>query len=274
MRCCPPTAWGALEPPTGYTPRGEISKVPVDGGDMEVYRVRPASGECSEDIVVYWMYDIGGANQGRTKALCDTFADCCVCEVVLCDVYLGDATDWKDIPGFLQKYATVNCEPRYMKLIDGEKRKMVFIGTCWGTLLMHSIYANFPGLPYCCGIQYHPSTRAAGYEGKDEFELAAKCKVPQMVLPAEDDEEQYQPGGKTIQILETGAPVSVGCPPLPKTFHGFVPRGDVTELEMRSTVEKAIQMAVDFIQKMRQCPDKGAGELDVERGTKRPRSAM
>jgi len=252
MSCCTPSAWGALQPPEGYANRGTVDKVKVDGGEMEVYRVMPAdAASCKSDICVYFFYDIGGANQGRTKALCDTFADALCCEVILPDVYLGDATDWKDIDGFLMKYNTQNCDPRYLALIKDEKRKMVFVGTCWGTLPMTSIYAEYPSLPFLCGIQFHPSTRAAGYEGKDEFEMTGKVKAPQMILAAADDVEQYLPGGKTIALLEANAPGSVCHAPFPGTFHGYVPRGDMAVAEMKETVQKSIQMAVDFITKLR-----------------------
>merc|ERR1712130_192136 len=159
-------------------------------------------------MVIYWMYDIGGANQGRTKALCDTFADLCGCEVVLVDVYLGDGTDWQDIPTFLKSYNMQNCLPRYMKVMEAEKRKIAAIGTCWGTLATMTIFAESKGLDFLCGIQYHPSTKACGMEGVDEWELTAKVTVPQLILAAENDVDEYKPGGASILSLEKTAPGS------------------------------------------------------------------
>ena len=87
---------------------------------MKVYSVKPEA-DCASDVVIYWSYDIGGFSapssissfrlfldpylmshisggftQGRTKAMCDTFAQLNKCEVILADVYLGDETTWQD----------------------------------------------------------------------------------------------------------------------------------------------------------------------------------
>merc|ERR1712194_526113 len=138
-----------------------------------------------------------------------------------------------------------------MAALKGETRKIVGVGTCWGTLPMTSIFGNSTDLQFLAGIQFHPSTRAAGYEGKDEFELTGKVKAPQMILAAADDVEQYLPAGKTIELLNASAPGSVCHSPFPGTKHGYVPRGDMAVPEMQETVQKSIQMAVDFVTNLR-----------------------
>lgn len=171
MSCCPADSWPGLK--TDYVPKGQVVPVEVDGGaSMEVYIAKPESGECASDLVIVWFYDIGGANQGRTKAMCDTFANVCGCEVLLPDVYLGDATDWSDIPAFLKKFPTTVANPRYVKALELAQqggRKIAMIGTCWGTLPMMSLCADLKmdaflcgGCAYCCCCcQYLHAQRCA-----------------------------------------------------------------------------------------------------------------
>jgi len=250
MACCPPEHWPGLK--TEYVPTGSVEELEVDGGQqMKVYRTKP-SGDCETDVVIYWSYDIGGFTQGRTKAMCDTYAEICKCEVILPDVYLGEETDWKDIPAFLKQFPTTLVCPRYLHALElAAGRKIAFVGTCWGTLPIMALCADSMQDAFLCGVQFHPSTRACGYEGRDEWEMTSKVTVPQFIMAAENDVKEYWPEGKTIQSLEKTAPGSICVQPLPGTTHGWTTRGDVTLPEVKATVEKAISQGTAFINKMR-----------------------
>jgi len=248
MSCCPAESWPGLK--TDYAPKGVVSEIEVEGGSMKVYSTK--SADCASDAVIFWLYDIGGFTQGRTKAMCDTFAELCGCEVILPDVYLGDETDWKDIEGFLKRFPTTLVDPRYLKALQlAGDRKIAFIGTCWGTLPIMSLCANAHQENFLCGVQYHPSTRAIGYEGGDEWELTGKVTVPQLIFAAENDVDAYKPGGQTITSLEKTAAGSVCLDPLPGTTHGWTVRGDVSDPAVKATVELAIAKGVEYINKMR-----------------------
>jgi len=248
--CCPANSWPGLT--TDYAPKGTVTDMKVDDGQtMKVYRVKPEA-DCAPDVVIYWGYDIGGFTQGRTKAMADTFAELNECEVIMADVYLGDETDWEDIDGFLKKYPTTIVNPRYLKALElAGSRKIIFVGTCWGTLPFMTLCADSYNENYLCGVQYHPSTRACGYEGRDEWELTAKVTVPQFVMAAENDVAEYKPGGKTIEILTQSAPGSQCVEPLPGTTHGWTVRGDVSVPTVKATVENAISQGIAFINQMR-----------------------
>lgn len=252
MACCPPGSLPGLV--TDYKPTGNVTELPLpDGSKMNVYRV----GNAKSDRVVYWCHDIGGFSQGRTKAMCDTFSQILDCEVVLIDAFLGDSTDWTDIEGFLKKYPSTKGVPRYLAAMKGDKRKISMIGTCWGTMpimwLCQKEEMEKHQLNIVAGIQYHPSTRIFSNEGLDEFEITAKCIVPQMIYPAANDIEEYQPGGKVITILDKAAPGSICYPAQKKngieTDHGWTVRGDVSDPIMKEFVDEAIQKAQDFMNK-------------------------
>jgi len=248
--CCPEGSWPGLV--VDSQPVGAVTEIDLDSGDkMKVYTTKPAGG-CDEAFVLFWAYDIGGLDQGRTKSMCDTFAELCGCEVILPDVYLGDSTDWVDIDGFLKRYPTGVVNPRYLKVFEmAGTRRIGLIGTCWGTLPWMSICADHHRDDFVCCVQYHPSTRACGYEGLDEWELSSKVKVPQFIMAAENDVKEYWPGGKAIQVLEVSAPGSVCLAPLEGTVHGWTVRGDITLPEVKRTAEEAVAKGVEFITKMR-----------------------
>merc|ERR1711907_303749 len=103
-----------------------------------------------------------------------------------------------------------------------------------------ALYANHNHESFICGVQYHPSTRAAGMEGLDEWDITAKVTVPQLIFAAENDVDEYKPGGKTIESLATTAPGSVCLPVIPGTAHGWVSRGDISDADVKAAVEQAI----------------------------------
>lgn len=52
-------------------------------------------------------------------------------------------------------------------------------------------------------MQYHPSTKACGMEGLDEWELTRKVSVPMLIMAAENDVDAYKPGNEALPALPT-----------------------------------------------------------------------
>ena len=88
--CCPPGSWGAAAPPEGYVNKGKHEQL---GPNLNGYVVRPSSGNKSGRAIIACP-DIYGESSGRTKAICDDFAEKLDCLVVLPGFLENDA--WQE----------------------------------------------------------------------------------------------------------------------------------------------------------------------------------
>jgi hypothetical protein len=95
--CCPPGSWGAVAPPAGYVNKGKMEKL---SDKMEGYIVRPSSGNKSDKALLA-LPDIFGMDSGRTRLICDDYAEKLDCTVILVDIFCGDP--WREAWGMPDK---------------------------------------------------------------------------------------------------------------------------------------------------------------------------
>jgi hypothetical protein len=91
--CCPPGSWGAAAPPAGYVNKGKREML---GTKLSAYVVRPSSGGKSGKAIIACP-DIFGEASGRTKAICDDYAEKLDCMVILPGFLEND--EWKEAWG-------------------------------------------------------------------------------------------------------------------------------------------------------------------------------
>ena len=94
--CCPPGSWGAATPPAGYENKGSHEML---GPNLRGYVVRPSSGNKSDKAVIACP-DIFGEASGRTRAICDDYAEKLDCMVILPGFLDND--EWQEAWGMPQ----------------------------------------------------------------------------------------------------------------------------------------------------------------------------
>lgn len=226
-----------------YTPRGTSDKL----GDLPIYTV----GHGEKAIIL--VYDIFGADVGRTKLMCDQFADAGFF-VVLPDFFRGDAwsagrtdtttAEWKK--NYLWTRLSNDFANQLYPYLETKGVKSVgIVGCCWGAYIAFSACASGK---INAGVTFHP-TLTKSHESVEELAEGVKC--PQFLMPGGNDPEEVREGGVVERILRSkpfGDKVKV------KTFtemkHGWVPRGDISDPKIARDVKEAMQLAVDYFKEM------------------------
>ena len=120
---------------------------------------------------------------------------------------------------------------------------MAAVGFCWGAWAL--AHASAAGVPLVCGVGAHPSLKNesnCGF-GSDEA-LAARVRMPVLLLSGGDDPENVQPGGAVTRALAaSGGRTSA----FPEMSHGWVTRGDLSDAEVVTEVERALTETIEFL---------------------------
>ena len=241
--CCPPGSEPGLT--TDYVPRGVTED--VDG--LPIYTI--GQGEKAMIIV----HDIIGVDSGRTKLICDQFADLGYL-VILPNFFRGDGYKFKDVNLFtlfsVIKRAKANSwEKRrddFYKIIypylekKGVKR-IGMMGFCWGGYIVFCASADER---INAGVSCHP---VLDRSKETPLQLAQGVKCPQLVLPAGNDPKVIKEGNVVDKTLKE----KFGEKALVKTFkdmkHGWVNKGDLKKPKVAKDVKEAMDLAIDHLQK-------------------------
>ena len=235
--CCPPTAWPALEPPSGYSPVGEEGLLE----DLPIYTVGAPGPKAI--IVMPEVFGWGG----RLKGICDTLA----AEgyfVVMPDCHRGTtAAGQPDFNAWMKGYSwESHIQNDFTKLFAFLEEKgassIGAIGFCWGVWALCKASAN--GFPLNCGVGPHPSTRLEGAFGHSEAKMLAGVGMPLLLMQAGDDPANIKAGGDMFARLSAGSAVE-----FPEMKHGWVSRGDVSDPAVARDVEAALNNAMAHFKK-------------------------
>ena len=119
---------------------------------------------------------------------------------------------------------------------------------------------NSNSLQFQCGVGIHPSFQPNVVHGESQLEMATRIRKPILLLPANNDYD-LKPGSEVVDAIvaninnscnngngkdESSTTVSIEFPTM---NHGWVTRGDSNDPDIAAEQERALQLAVEFIQK-------------------------
>ena len=235
----PTNSLGAMT--TVYTPKGTVSTI----NDLPIYTV----GTSTKNAIIY-IYDIYGFNGGRTREICDRLASNGYF-VILPDFFRGNFRDKKNPDGSAafvmsdwtwekaEKELTTNVYP-YLEARGIAKWSLV--GVCWGGYIAFKASTSSKVI---CAAHFHPAL-GAGAPATPE-EIADKVIVPQLVIASSGEPASMQAGGSVETLLKAKP---FGTKNVFKSYaqsHGFVSRGDLTNVETAKAVEESLVAAINFI---------------------------
>jgi len=221
-----------------YVERGNV----VNLGDLDVYVI----GNGSRCII--WNYDIFGFDSGRSRQLCDIFADEGF-TVIMPDYYRGTFQD-PSKPGTSQFIKSQtnwsnlkkDWEEKIRPFAVESKHAETFgaIGTCWGSYMTVRLSA-YPEVK--AGVSMHPSHSPIMVRlGEDEEEIVKEIASPQLMMPSRTDSPNVKPDGLTEIILGEKLEIIE----FPEMNHGWTTRGKLEDKKVDRDVKKAVNSAIQF----------------------------
>mmetsp|Transcript_27228 Transcript_27228/g.71207 ORF Transcript_27228/g.71207 Transcript_27228/m.71207 type:complete len:285 (-) Transcript_27228:159-1013(-) len=274
--CCPDGP-KPVAPPEGYVASGREISV----GDCTCYEVGQASG----GPAVLLVSDVFGWHSGRTRQICDRVADAGF-HVLLpnffeCDGWdhskplMGYATPWYFLKYLLYykwacddhqqrsclanlswKYAFnllfMRATPRFVKpsiqdhllpYLSASGKKVGVMGFCWGGWITIRS-CSLPGV--ACGVAMHPTMNMEGFHGGSAHEAYSEVQAPLMCLAAGSDPDEVKPGGPLDASMQRGQKL-LEIHEFKEMKHGWFPRGDVSDAQVKQGVALAYDMALKFL---------------------------
>jgi len=221
-----------------YIEMGEV----VDLNGIEVYVV----GNGTNAII--WNYDIFGFDSGRSRQLCDIFAEEGF-TVIMPDYYRGTFQD-PSKPGtteFIKKQTNwdnlkKDWEETIRPFALNEKsiEKFGTIGTCWGSYMTIRL-SSYPEV--VAGVSMHPSHSPIMTKlGENEAMLLKQVKNQQLMMPSRTDSLNVKPGGLAEKILGNRLQILE----FPEMNHGWTTRGNLDDPKVERDVKKAVVEAITF----------------------------
>jgi len=234
----PPGATGAMT--TTYVNKGKESMI----GDLPIYTV----GTSKTNAIIF-AYDIYGFNMGRTREICDRFADNGYF-VILPDFYRGNYRDKPNSTFATSDYpwtkVSTDLTAVYGYLETMGIQKWTVMGTCWGGWVVFEACAASSKV--VSGVSFHPAMGLGAPLTPDQ--MADKVLSPQFVASSTGEPASMQAGG-SVETLLKGK--SFGAKNVFKSYnesHGFVPRGNLTVASTAAAVEDALTSAIAFVKSM------------------------
>lgn len=245
MSCCPDDS----EPARASA--AHVSTI-TKAGQTTIYRAGPATAK----VGILAFPDIYGPDSGRSKQDADRLGELGYV-VVLVDLTDGDyACDGWDMVAWKAKYnyedvllPCVRDAISYLKT-EAQVEKIASYGYCWGAWLGARVSAEEG--PLVSGhVSFHPSWKAeTTLNGPDGIEkLTRRIKVPQLLLSAGNEIDEVKGGGIVQQVLREREDISKlsAVVDFPNVKHGWVNRGDLEDPEIKANVDRAWQLARDFL---------------------------
>lgn len=261
--CCPPGSWAACSAPADYVPKGAVAQL---GPTLNAYVCKPATNSSPTKAIVV-IPDIFGIDSGRTRAICDDFAERLGCVVILPLFFeiLGGAwpsawgmpnQPWYNMFWFLPWLVRVNLN-KTAPIMDGELlpylkaqgiSEFAAASFCWGS----TVGAHLSSLPECRGmLGFHPSYAVLGPSfGPSQAQLLSKVACKQLYLVGAND--MAFPGCDAQKTIQNVAKQECEIIVFDKQVHGWVNRGDVTKPAVVGDVERALTLAEGFFKQVLQ----------------------
>ena len=276
--CCPSVSWGSpLDTPHHCKSFDNINGKSIMIGpdkDLEVYITNPVdTNTVVEKKAIMVFTDVYGL-QNRLFAICDKLANDLSLYVVAIDCFRGETMDDHpaDFLDWVKKHpydidaqkATNDIHPvkndvewcfEYLSQQFGiDKSNVGAIGFCWGVWAMTKAISS--GVPFKCGLGFHPSIKLEDMHGGDQVSMAriASQKAPLFYCVSGNDPDNIKPGGEVAQIIslskhntEELKKQQPQCVDFPGTIHGWVSRGDTSDENVKRDAEKALTLGKDFL---------------------------
>lgn len=265
--CCPPSAWPRLESDEGAALAGEEIDLP---GGVRAYVCRPKLPTGTAVVVVHDVY--GLAPGGRVRSLCDALAASGFL-VLLPDLFGGGdnigahggvaglragseeaigwmkSHAWGDVRhkldacyGWLMAEGVPGQDSRLRPPHNVNRIGMV--GFCWGGWV--AAKASGTGR-VACAVHAHPSWKISASLFDEPVEsMAARIRVPTLLLPAADDADGYRDGSYARIVRQNGG-VPVKAVEFPSMRHGFMTRGPADDPAVMAEVQRAMREAASFL---------------------------
>jgi len=102
---------------------------------------------------------------------------------------------------------------------------------------------------FCCAAIAHPSiTLEDRVFGGSAAELMNAVQKPLLLIPCQNDPDEYRDGGSFFEPLKYRLNTSEVMD-LPAIEHGFLPRGNIRRKEIYDAVKATMEKTVDFFGK-------------------------
>eukprot|EP00943_MAST-04B_sp_MAST-4B-sp1_P007688 g7688.t1 len=246
--CCPPNSWPAL---IVDTERSELmGTVETLSTGLKIYYASPKT-ESTKAVIV--LYDVYGFKGGRIKSVCDQFA-CDGFHVLMPDLY-GNEASIADFGGFAsaegQNFLKEFTNEDTAKKLDAvyeylkEKGCVSFgaIGFCWGA---YPVFGESSRGKISAGASCHPSLGVGEKLFDDKVnDQAEKVTCPILLCPAGNDPPVVKNGGDVQKIIQAKG-LSCDIVEFPDMKHGWVPRGDSSDENVKRDVQKSLEIACKF----------------------------
>ena len=124
------------------------------------------------------------------------------------------------------------------------------VGFCFGGWVIGKTMGH--GVPWKCGVGIHPAFNLEQIHGGTESSLAkGVLSIPYFLMPAGNDSKQIKVGGTVTAILAKARNVKESQVSLefPEMSHGWVPRGNPEDDNIRNAQNKALEKTAEFILK-------------------------
>jgi len=277
--CCPSVSWGS---PFDVPHRTKSVDNANDGKsimigpnkDLEVYITKPMdTNTVVEKKAIMVFTDVYGL-QNRLFAICDTLASDLNLYVVAIDCFRGETKDnhENDFLDWIKKHPydvvqtsndgvhSVNndiewCFEFLSDQFDIDPANVGAIGFCWGVWAMTKAISS--GIPFKCGLGFHPSIKLEDIHGGDQVSMAriASKKAPLFYCVSGNDPDNIKPGGEVAQIISSSRHnvddklkrQQPKCIEFPDMIHGWVSRGDTSKENVKRDAEKALQLGTLFL---------------------------
>ena len=121
------------------------------------------------------------------------------------------------------------------------------IGVCWGQWVVAHALADAETSEITFGASPHPSiTAICGIYGENYVELVSNSRGPTLFLPAGNDPDSYRVGGDLYEALKAKFPDTITHDEFRTVNHGFFPRGDTNDINVKDHIVKAYNYITDF----------------------------
>lgn len=187
----------------------------------------------------------------RVKIIGDTLASKGY-NVVIVDCFHGETAE-KNLQGNLVEWLAkfpwstiskdIHAVIGYIVEQGVERDSIAAIGFCWGGWAIAK--SSSQGVLWKCAVSPHPSTKLENMLGGKEAEMMSKVNMPFLLMPAGNDPDNLKEGSDIVKKLKEKGGNSVT---FDRMIHGWASRGDLSKVEIKEDVDKALTMALDFVQ--------------------------
>lgn len=243
--CCPVVSWGkpSSENKDGAKFTGNL--LVIGACKAPIYYSAPPQKESNKAILIF--PDVWGFSD-RLKTIADSFANQSY-HVICLDSFRGETKENNPaLVPWLQKYPfetvvkpDIETCLEFLLSKNVTRSNVGALGFCWGAW---AIAKAAPYNYFKCGVAPHPSMKIERAVFKCSVEdMMDKVKIPLLLLPAGNDEDNLKPGSNIVNKLEVYGGKSV-C--FPTMIHGWTTRLDMDDFTVKECADRALTMSLEF----------------------------